>query len=115
MGKSGSVCLSPHFPTQPGSFQAHGSRLSQNDSDCPRVAVVQGPGKSIESGSFQSSTGKGSGDTAIQRSSQEPQQSEPSCLAPRASSIQEQGFSDEVAARIEAPGYWFYRFTSFKR
>ena len=101
MGKSGGVCLSPHFPTQPGSFQAHGSRLSQNDSDRPRVAVVQGPGQSIESGSFQSSTGKGSGDTAIQRSS--PQQSEPSCLAPRASSIQEQGFSDEVAARIEAP------------
>ena len=33
----------------------------------------------------------------------EPQQSESACLAPRASAIQEQGFSDEVAARIEAP------------
>ena len=35
--------------------------------------------------------------------SQEPVQSEPTCLAPRASAIKEQGFSEAVAARIEAP------------
>ena len=35
--------------------------------------------------------------------SQEPVQSEPTCLAPRASAIKEQGFSEVVAARIEAP------------
>ena len=35
--------------------------------------------------------------------SQEPVESEPTCLAPRASAIKEQGFSEAVAARIEAP------------
>ena len=54
--------------------------------------------------SLQSSTAGESGNTALQRSpSHEPQQSESTCLAPRASIIQEQGFSDKVAARIEAP------------
>ena len=42
--------------------------------------------------------------TTIQWSpSQEPLPSKPACVAPRAPSIQEQGFSDEVAALIEAP------------
>ena len=36
-------------------------------------------------------------------SSQGPSQSEPSCLAPRASAIKQAGFSAEVATRIEAP------------
>ena len=36
-------------------------------------------------------------------SSQGPSQSEPPCLAPRASAIQQAGFSAEVATRIEAP------------
>ena len=35
--------------------------------------------------------------------SQEPVESDPTCLAPRASAIKEQGFSEAVAARIEAP------------
>ena len=43
-------------------------------------------------------------DAALQRSCPpESQQSESACLAPRASAIQEQGFSAEVATRIEAP------------
>ena len=58
----------------------------------------------IGSDSLQSANGKGPGDSTIQRvSPQEPQQSESACLAPRASAIQKQGFSDEVAERIEAP------------
>ena len=106
MGESGCVCLSSSIPTQPSNFQGDRSRLWQNDSDRPRVAqhaLVLGPGQSIDSDSLQPSAAKESSDTAIQwSSSQEPQQSESACLAPRASSIQEQGFSDEVAARIEA-------------
>ena len=43
-------------------------------------------------------------DTAIQQSSsQQSDQSKPSCLAPRAKAIKEQGFSSPVASRIEAP------------
>ena len=107
MGESGCVCLSSSIPTQPSNFQVDESRLSQNDSDRPRMAqhsLVLGPGQSIDSDPLQPTAAKGSSDTTIQRSSsQEPQQSEYTCLAPRASSIHEQGFSDEVAARIEAP------------
>ena len=44
------------------------------------------------------------GVSAIQPdSSQEPVKPEPTCLAPRATAIKEQGFSEAVAAGIEAP------------
>ena len=97
----------PSLPAQPSNLQSDGSGLSQNDFDCSRVAqhaLVLGPGQSIRSDSLQAPTAKGSGHTAFQQApSQEPQQSESACLAPRASAIQEQGFSDEVTERIEAP------------
>ena len=87
--------------------QDDGSGLSQNDSQSPRVAkhaMVLGPGDLVGSVSLQPSSSKGPGDATIQRSSsQEPQQSESARLAPRVSTIQKQGFSDEVAERIEAP------------
>ena len=67
-------------------------------------ALVLGPGQPFSSDSIQAPSSKRSGDTVLQRPcSQESQQSESACLAPRASAIQEQGFSDEVAVRIEAP------------
>ena len=107
MGKSGGLRLSSSLSAQPSDFQGGGSGLSQNDPDCSGVAqhaLVLGPGQFFSSGSLSSSTSKGSGYTAVQRPpSQEPQQFESACLAPRASAIQEQGFTDEVAARIEAP------------
>ena len=44
------------------------------------------------------------GNSAIQPDpTQKPVKSQPSCLAPRATAIREQGFSAAVAARIEAP------------
>ena len=73
----------------------------------PRVAqhaMVLGPSQPICSDPVQSSPAQGSCDATFQRSlSQKLEQSESACLAPRASAIQEQGFADEVAARIEAP------------
>ena len=87
--------------------QGNGSGLSQNDSNCSRLAqhaLVLGPGQRVSSDSLQSPTAKGSGNATFQWApSQEPQQSESACLAPRVSAIQEQGFSDKVAARMEAP------------
>ena len=107
MGESGCLCISSSLSAQPSDLQGDGSGLSQNDSNCSRVAqhaLVLGPGQSISSDPLPASTSNGSGDTAFQRPpSQEPQQSESACLVPRASAIQEQGFSDEVAAKIEAP------------
>ena len=107
VGGSGGVCLSPGLPAQPSGLQGGGSGLSQNDSDSSRMAqhaLVLGPGESIRSGSLPASSAPESDDSAVQRTdTQEPQQLESSCLAPRPCVIQEQGFTDEVAARIEAP------------
>ena len=107
MGEFGCVRLSSSLPGPPGGGQDDGSGLSENDSHCTRLAkhaLVLGPGKFVGSDSLQSANGEGPGDSTIQRvSPQEPQQSESACLAPRASAIQKQGFSDEVAERIEAP------------
>ena len=107
MGESRCLCLSSSLPAHQSDLQSDGLGLSHNDSNCSRVAqhaLVLGPRQSIGSDSLQASTSWEFGDTALQRApSQESQQSESSCLAPRASAIQKQGFSDEVAARIEAP------------
>ena len=106
MGESGCIRFSSSLSTQPNDLQGNGSGLSQNDSNRSRVAehaLVLGPSQPVSSDSTQASASKRSGDTAIQRPcSQESQQSESTCLAPRASAIQGQGFSDEVATRIEA-------------
>ena len=67
-------------------------------------ALVLEPGQSVGSDHIHAPTAAGSSDTAFQwASSQRPQEPEATCLAPRASIIQKQGFSDEVAVRIEAP------------
>ena len=107
MGKSECLCLLSNLLAQPSNLKGDGSRLLQDDPDCSRIsqhALVLGPGHSFNSGSPQTSATKGSCATTLQQgSAQESQQSDSACLAPRASAIQEQGFSDEVAARIEAP------------
>ena len=107
MEESGRLRVSPSISAQPSDFQGEGSGLLQNDPNCPGVAqhaVVLGPGPSISSDSLPTAMSEGSSDSTFQQTrSQEPQSSESACLAPRASAIHEQGFTDEVAARIEAP------------
>ena len=107
LGTSECVRFPPSLPASPGSLKVTGSGLSQNDSDCPRLAkhaLVLGPGGPISSDSLQSTSDKGPGDPTFQQAtSQEPQESQSSCLAPRSSAIRKHGFSEEVAARIEAP------------
>ena len=87
--------------------EAPGLPLQQNNSDCSRVAqhaLVLGPGSNVKPDSTVSAQYTQPSVSAIQPGpSQEPVKSEPACLAPRASAIKEQGFSEAVAARIEAP------------
>ena len=87
--------------------EAPGLPLQQNNSDCPRVAqhaLVLGPGNNVKPDPTVSAQHTQPSVSAIQPGpSQEPVESEPTCLAPRASAIKEQGFSEAVAARIEAP------------
>ena len=67
-------------------------------------ALVLGPSDHVQSGSPQFTQLAQSADTTIQSDpSQKSDESEPPCMAPRATSIKEQGFSQAVAARIEAP------------
>ena len=87
--------------------EAPGLPLQQNNSDCPRVAqhaLVWGSSSNVKSDPTVSAQHTQLSVSAIQPGpSQEPVESEPTCLAPRASAIKEQGFSEAMAARIEAP------------
>ena len=107
LGASERLCIPSCLPAPSGSFEDKGSGLSQDDSDCPRLAkhaLVLGPGGPIRSDPLHPSSNKGPSDSAFQRaSSPEPSESQSSCLAPRSSTIRKHGFSEEVAARIEAP------------
>ena len=87
--------------------EAPGLPLQQNNSDCSRVAqhaLVLGPGGTVKPDPTVSALYTKPSVSALQPGpSQEPVEYEPTCLAPRASAIKEQGFSEAVAARIEAP------------
>ena len=70
----------------------------------PNMPWFLGSSEPVSSDSLQASPGARSGDSTLQRDgTQESHQPQSSCLVPRISAIQEHGFSDEVAARIEAP------------
>ena len=87
--------------------EAPGLPLQQNNSDCSRVAqhaLVLGPGSNVKPDPTVSAQHTQPSVSAIQPGpSQEPVESESTCLAPRASAIKKHCFSEAVAARIEAP------------
>ena len=76
-------------------------------SDCPRVAqhaLVWGSSGNVQSDPPVSAQPAQSGVPTIQPDpAQELAKPEPTCLAPKATAMKEQGFSEAVAARIEAP------------
>ena len=103
----GCLCLSSDSSAGTGGLQASGPRVPPTHSDCSRVAkhaMVLGPGQHVGSNSSPSSQGEEFVNPTVQSvSAQGPIQPEPPCVAPRAAAIQQAGFSEEVAARIEAP------------
>ena len=107
LGGSGPIRLptSSHLGQSGG--EAPGLPLQQNNSDCPRVAqhvlVLGSSGNVKPDTSVSAQYSKPSISTFQQSPSQESVEPEPTCLAPRTSAIKEQGFSEAVAARIEAP------------
>ena len=107
LGKSGPIWLptSSHLGQSGG--EVTGLSLQQDHFDRPRVAqhaLVLGSSGNVQSGRSVSAQPAQSGISAIQPDpAQEPVKSEFTCLAPRATAIKEQGFSEAVAARIEAP------------
>ena len=107
MGKSGPICVptSSHLGQSGG--EVTGLPLQQDHSDCNRVAqhaLVLGSSGNVQSDPSVSTQPAQSGISTIQPDpAQEPVKPEPTCLAPPATAIKEQRFSEAVAARIEAP------------
>ena len=87
--------------------EATGLPVQKTHSDCPGVAqhaLVLGLGEHVQPGPPQPAQPAQSANTALQPDpSQKSDKSKSPCLAPRATKIKEQGFSEAVAARIEAP------------
>ena len=103
LGRSGPICLpiSSHLGQSGGKLEGY---------PCNRIiliaqhALVLGPSGHVQSDSTVPAQPAQSGDSTIQPDpAQEHVRPEPTCLAPRATAIKEQGFSEAVTARIEAP------------
>ena len=107
LGEPGPIRLSTSSHLEQSGGEVAGLPLQQNNSDCPRVAqhaLVLGSSGNVQSNPTVSAQHTKLSVSAIQPGPpQEPVKSEPTRLAPRASAIKEQGFSEAVAARIEAP------------
>ena len=107
MGDPGRLCLSTGLSPGEGSVQSDKPGLSQDDRHCSGLAqhvMVLGPSLPVKPDSGDPSGTGGSGDSALQRGLPTgPPESESAFVDSRVSTIQEQGFSEEVAARIEAP------------
>ena len=107
MGGSGRICLptSGHLGQSGGEVTGH--PMQESHSDCPRVAqhaVVLGPSDYVQPDPTVPAQPTQLTNTTLQSDpSQESDQPKSPCMAPRATAIKEQGFSEAVAARIEAP------------
>ena len=107
MGGSGRLCLSTDRHLGQSGGKATGHPMQKINSDCSGMAqhaLVLGLSGHVQPSSPEPTTPAQPVDTALQ--SDPPQKSDQPkspCLAPRATAIKEQGFSEAVAARIEAP------------
>ena len=104
MGGPGHVCLSSDSPSRTGRHQTFGPWLSLAHSDCSRVAkhaMVLGPGQHVGSNSPLISQGGEFVNPTVQSvPTQGSLQPVSACMAPRATAIQQAGFSDEVAQEL---------------
>ena len=107
MGEVGSVCLPPDSSTGKSAVQTQGQPLQENNNSSPRVAknaMVLGSSRLVSSSASVPPKGTKSVDTTVQSgSSRQPLEPKSARVAPRATSVRKQGFSEAVACRIEAP------------
>ena len=107
LGKSGPICLSTSSHLGQSGGEVTGLPVQQDHSDCTSMAqhaLVLGSSDNVQSDPSVSAQPAQCSISTIQPDpAQELVKPEPTCLAPRATAIKEQGFSEAVAARIEAP------------
>ena len=107
LGGSGCLCLSTDRHLGQSSRKATGHPMQKINSDRSGVAqhaLVLGLSGHVQSSPPEPTSSAQPVDTALQPDpSQESDQPKSPRLAPRATAIKEQGFSEAVAARIEAP------------
>ena len=107
MGESGRIRLptSSHLGQSGG--EVTGLPLQENHSDCSGVAqhaLVLGSSDHVQSDPTEPAQPAQPVDTTFQSDpSQKSDKPKSPCMAPRATAIKEQGFSEAVATRIEAP------------
>ena len=107
MGGSGCIRLSTNSHPGQGGGETAGFHMRENHSDCPGVAkhaLVLGPSGHVQPDPTESAQSTQPANSALQSDpSQKSDKLKSPCMAPRASKIKEQGFSEAVVARIEAP------------
>ena len=107
MGQPGRICLSSGGNPGTSGHQAYGPRLSTNHPDCTGMAqhaLVLGPSQHVSSDSPCTSQSREVVNSTVQSvPAQRSPQPKPARLAPRATAIQQAGFSDKMATKIEAP------------
>ena len=107
MGGSGRICLptSSHLGQSGG--EVAGLPMQESHSDCSGVAqhaLVLGPSDHVQSDPTEPAFLAQPVNIALQSDpSQNSDKPKSPCMAPRATAIKEQGFSEAVAARIETP------------
>ena len=107
MGGPGCIRLPTDRHIGQSGGEAAGLPVQETRSDCPGVAqhaLVLGLGEHVQPGPSQPAQPAQSANTALQSDpSQKSDQPKSPCLTPTATKLKEQGFSEAVAARIEAP------------
>ena len=107
MGGSGCLCLPTNSSVEQSGGEVAGLPMQEHHPDRSGVAqhaLVLGSGVHVQPDTLKSAISAQTSDSALQSdSTQKPVTPQSSCLAPRATTIKEQGFSEAVAARIEAP------------
>ena len=106
MGGSGRVCLSTSSHLGQSGGEVAGHPMQEDHCDCPGVAqhaLVLGSSNHVQSNPAKPARCAQPIDAALQSDrSQKSDKSKSPCMAPRATAIKEQGFSEAAAARIEA-------------
>ena len=107
MGESGRIRLRTGGHLGQSGGEVAGLPLQENHSDCSGVAqhaLVLGSSDHVQSDPTEPTQSAKPVDTAFQSDpSQKSDKPKSPCMAPRATAIKEQGFSEAVATRIEAP------------